>query len=161
MERELLLGLAAVALVLLVRRFLFTVIRVKGNSMRPTLRDGQFLLLRRTRNVERGDIVICRYPGEKRPKGELFRKLYVKRLIGLPGETVTIADGEVSIDGHPLREAYLPPRTAVRLGRERRWELGPDECFVLGDNRTASRDSRSVGPLKKGLILGRIVGRGR
>ncbi len=130
----------ALAIAALARGLIVLPVCVRGDSMRDTLRSGDRLIaLRlpaRLGRLRRGDIVICRYPGA--------RRYYIKRLIGLPGETLELRGGEVLIDGRPLS----PPR-AARPTRRRFGpiELGAGQYFVLGDNRPNSRDSRAVGPL--------------
>lgn len=111
---------------------------VKGDSMRETLRSGDRLIALRwpARSMRRGDIVICRYPNS--------RRYYIKRLIGLPGDTLELRAGELFIDGRALSEGYVTRRTRRGFGPV---ELAQDQYFVLGDNRANSRDSRSVGPL--------------
>lgn len=113
---------------------MFWLTRVRSHSMAPTLPDGSLALTRRLRPstpVRRGDLVIVESPRLGRP--------VVKRIIGLPGETVTIQAGKVSIDGHALAEPY---------------------AFLLGDNRDASRDSRTWRDphVPRDTIVGRILG---
>ncbi len=132
----------------LVRTFLLENYRVIGSSMEPTLTEGQFLVINklayRFHGPERGDIVVFRDPNN--PGRSL-----IKRAIGLPGEIVEIRSGAVYIDGNLLQEPYLP-----RLGSYSKppTRLGPDECFVLGDNRNNSSDSHNWGPVS----LSRLVG---
>lgn len=133
---ELAMGVVAA---LLLRRFVCVLAYVKGNSMRDTLRNGELMFaLRRglRRKLERFDVVLCRYPGRK--------ELFVKRIVALPGERVSLEEGALQIDGAPVEERF-----ALRRGRRTMEErtLGPGEYFVMGDNRLASRDSRTVGPI--------------
>ena len=133
---ELALGVAAA---LLLRRYVCVLAYVKGSSMRDTLRNGELLFaLRRgmRRRLERFDVVLCRYPGRK--------ELFVKRVVALPGERISLAEGALLIDGEPVEEAF-PLRQGRRTMAER--ALVEGEYFVLGDNRPASRDSRAVGPI--------------
>ena len=137
---------AGVALALLLRRFVCLFARVKGNSMRDTLRNGDVLFAPRRGlcgELRRFDVVLCRYPGRG-------RKLFVKRIAGLPGERVAIVEGRLTIDGAPMEENFAlhPSRRDVA---ER--ALGPGEYFLLGDNRPCSHDSRSVGAIRDGEIL--------
>ena len=82
---------------------------------------------------------------------------FVKRVIGLPGDTIEFIDGIVHINGEALDEPYLDP-ARCRIQRTRPpLVLGPDEYFVMGDNRDRSNDSRSVGPLRRSAIRGRVV----
>ena len=138
----------AVVLALLIRRYFFLFVLVKGRSMRPTLEDGDvmFVLRYRGQPVRRGDVVICRFPQSKH--------MLVKRVVALPGETVSIEDGRACIDGTPLEEPY------ARIFPQQRMDargLEAGEYFVLGDNRLASRDSRSLGPLHAENIYGRCA----
>ena len=146
--------------VLLLRLFILSFARVKGRSMLPTLENWDWLLVwrlsYRTGRPKRQDVVICRYPGRCWRNIRFLPLSFVKRVIGLPGETVEVIDGVVHINGRPLYEPYLDPRR-TRFQRNRPpITLGPDEYFVLGDNRDSSNDSRRVGPLKRQAIRGRI-----
>lgn len=130
----------ALCMAALARWLLVLPVRVRGGSMLDTLRDGDRLIaLRppaRLGRLRRGDIVICRYPGDKR--------YYIKRVVGLPGETIEARAGVVHVGGRALSERYV----AHASHREfKPVELRADGYFVLGDNRANSRDSRAVGPL--------------
>lgn len=131
---------------LVVRNF-----RIQGNSMQPTLETGQFVLVERVSYrfsaPKRGDIVIFEYP--RAPQED-----FVKRIIGLPGETVDIASGQVYINGTPLVEPYVHGQPTLTY-RPIHLTLGPDEYFVMGDNRAGSSDSRTWGPLPRRNIVGR------
>ena len=135
---------------LAVRTWVVQPVRIAGTSMEKTLMSGDVVLATKFDYLsdvpERGHVVLCRLPGRS--------EQYVKRVIGLPGETVEIAAGQVLIDGIPLNEPYAalsgedyPART-----------LGADEFFVLGDNRAVSYDSREedIGSLASGDFLGRV-----
>ena len=139
---------AEIVLALLIRHYFFLFVLVKGRSMQPTLedKDVMFVLRYRNRPVRRGDIVLCRFPRTKH--------MLVKRVIALPGEEISIRDGRACIGGMPLNESYarISPRQKMEA---RRMKAG--EYFVLGDNRLASRDSRSLGPLRAENICGRCV----
>lgn len=134
----------AIVIVVLLRTLVFTLIRVDGNSMKNTLLDGDRLyvsvLTPRITGYERGDIVICTYPGADHQ--------CVKRILGLPGETVEIVKGNVYIDGVLIEEDYLDYHASY--SREA-LTLGEGEYYVLGDNRPISRDSHSndVGPVTR------------
>ena len=125
--------------------------RVVGDSMLPALADGQYVLLRRgpsLRNrLRRGDIVVLRHP-------VLGHQTYVKRVIGMPNEDIRLGDGRVYIEGAHLEETYL--RCPGSLGQAREWWMGPDEYFVMGDNRLNSQDSRAFGPVTAMQIVGRV-----
>ncbi|MCH5286067.1 MAG: signal peptidase I [Christensenellaceae bacterium] len=151
--------LAAAAAALLVRRYVFCLTRIQGRSMLPTLRSGQWAFVSRwdylAGRPRRGDVVICFFPGRMMKRLPFLRQLMVKRVVGLPGETVAFEEGSVLIDGQALREDYLGPQARRPLTRPPVL-LGEDEYFVLGDNRDASRDSRAVGPLNRRMIVGRV-----
>ena len=143
---ELLLDFAiGIALALITRRFLCLFAIVKGSSMLDTLRNRDVLFaLRRGMcgELRRFDVVLCRYPNR--------REYFVKRIVALPGERIAVEGGALKIDGLPVDEP-----ASIRLARrdmvERR--IGKDAYFVMGDNRPASRDSRSVGPIPKDWIV--------
>lgn len=125
---------------------------VVGSSMYPTLENGDNLLVDklsyRLKEIERYDIVVFRYR-----TGEYF----IKRVIGLPGETVQIIGGEVYINGELLGEDYGYEVMENAYRAEEPVVLGEDEYFVLGDNRNDSTDSRDerVGNVNKSLIIGK------
>ena len=145
------IAVAALAVIcaLLVRRFVFMFVRVKGVSMLDTLRNGDMLLCVRLpwvlKKLRRGDVVLCHYPGEG-------KKLLVKRLVALPGDELAFHSGELYIDGQPAAEPYVTRRA---FGERPEIRLGPEEYYVLGDNRPVSRDSRRVGPVRRDMIIGR------
>lgn len=127
---------------------------VQGPSMEPNFETGQFLIVSRVNYLiddpSRGDIVVFHYPGN--PDED-----YIKRVIGLPGQTVEIRDTSVYVDGELLDEPYInEPCTDGRCPDEA-WELGPDEYFVMGDNRNRSSDSRSFGPVLREFIVGEVL----
>jgi signal peptidase I len=114
---------------------------VDGQSMQPSLADGERIWITRvetalTRPPSRGDIVVFQSWGQDRP--------FVKRVVGLPGETVEVRDGRVWVNGMALEEPYLTDVTGGRYGPA---ALGTTDVFVLGDNRDNSADSRTFGPL--------------
>ncbi|MGC8857090.1 MAG: signal peptidase I [Anaerolineae bacterium] len=126
-------------------------VRVEGFSMQPTLQDGEFVLVNRVAyrfgQPERGDIIVFRDPNN--PHG----KDLIKRIIGLPGDTIVIHDGTVSLNGQLLHEDYIaaPP---VYSGQ---WEVPAGHLFVLGDNRNDSSDSHSWGLLPIENVIGKAV----
>lgn len=137
-----------VLLALLLRFFVCMLVRVKGKSMMDTLHNGDFMLALRYGlfgRIRRFDVVICRYPGRK---GH-----FVKRVVGLPGERVSMTEGALYINGAEVTEDF-PLRRSLRGFDER--TLGPDEYFVMGDNRPCSSDSRRVGPIHRRAILARV-----
>jgi len=151
------LALAAVAVLsyFLISRFFLQSVQVVGQSMVPTLQDSRRYLLNRwiyyVRAPRRADIVVIRDPADKR--------LAVKRIIALPGDSVYLKDGSVCLNGHKLEESYLPPRTPTfpdgNLSQQ--WlRCAKDQYIVMGDNRKTSTDSRSYGPVVRRDLLGRI-----
>ena len=146
----------AVVLVIVVpvRAYVAQPFVVNGNSMSPTFENGQYLIIDELsyflREPKRGEVVVFRYP--KNPK-----TFFIKRLIGLPGETVIIKDNQVTIqngaeiiniDDSYIKEQTLADHTAV---------LGVGEYFVLGDNRDQSYDSRYWGAVPEKLLKGRVL----
>ena len=142
---------AALVIALIIRTFVFTFIVVKGKSMQDTLQNGDRLyvsiLTAHITGYERGDVVICRYPGR--------RDYCVKRVIGLPGDVVAAQDGVIYINGEPLHEDYVSPIHAAHYNYPET-VLMEDEYFLLGDNRAVSHDSHSVdvGPVTD--IVGKV-----
>lgn len=142
--------------VLLVQRFLIQPVEVNGSSMEPTLHNNNHVLLEKVSysisDPKRFDVIVFRpYEEEK----ELY---YIKRVIGLPGETVQIMDSVIFINGERLDENYGLENTIKSSGiAGKEIVLGEGEYFVLGDNRNNSKDSRdpSVGVVKRKAILGR------
>jgi signal peptidase I len=122
---------------------------IEGLGMAPTIVTGDVVTIDRSayaqNTPQRGDIVFLEIPDE-RPM--------IKRIIGLPGETVEVRDSQVFVDGVLLEESYIdnPPPY------EGSWTCGADEYFVLGDNRANSRDSHVFGPIPLEQISGRVLG---
>ncbi len=143
--------LPAVLIALLIHAFLAQATRVYGQSMEPNLHSDERLVVEkisyRFHGPRRGDIVVLHDPAGG-------PELLIKRVIGLPGERVTLADGRVYIDGTPLDEPYLSQPTP---GNSRTWLVPPLTVFVMGDNRSASRDSRVFGPVPLDQIIGRVL----
>ena len=137
-------------LIVFFRTFVFQNYVVEGNSMQETLHPEERVIVGRLNYIlgepQRGDIVVFEYPLDT-------SRDYVKRIIGMPGETVSIRNNQVYIDGQPLGpETYL---TYTRMNDFGPVSLGADEYFVLGDNRPGSSDSRSWGALNKRFIIGK------
>ena len=126
----------AVLAFLIIRTFLFTMIRVDGESMLETLQHGDRLFVSvldvRLRGVENEDIVICKYPG----RGNTY---FVKRVIAQEGQTVEIRDGMTYVDGEALGDEYITHKPWQDFGPV---TVGEDKIFVMGDNRADSADSR-------------------
>lgn len=145
------LAVLGIMLVLVfLRACIFHTVRIEGSSMSHTLQSGDIALVTSFdyhfgREPSRGDIVECRFPNRS--------DAYIKRVIGLPGETVEIRNGETFIDGAPYPERYVSsPAEDYSI------TLGEDEYLVLGDNRADSYDSRAeeMGPIGKDDFLGRV-----
>jgi signal peptidase I len=144
----------AVAAVFVVRSFIAQPFLVSGSSMEPTFSNGNYLLVDeltyRFREPERGEVVVFRYPQDT-------SSYFIKRIIGLPGETVEVKNGQVDIlkngVSQVLREPYVLQRAATADFSK---TLGSDEYFVMGDNRSFSFDSRSWGPLPKDDVVGMV-----
>ena len=149
----------AVAAALLIRTFLFEPIRVDGESMCDTLQNGEIMLVTKpeylTGDPQRGDVVICKYPGRT--------ENFVKRVIGLPGDVVEIRANQVYVNGEPLSEPYLTPEKNDDGCSMAPFALGEDEYFVMGDNRDNSHDSRNYYGAGRPAAISRkdIVGRVR
>ena len=139
----------ALVTVFIIRSFLVQPFLVNGASMEPNFEDGNYLLVDeisyRFSEPQRGEVVVFRYPNDR----SVF---FIKRVIGLPGEKLMIRDGEVYVDGKELNEDYLGPSSDTE-GRIN-VNLGEDEYFVLGDNRSYSFDSRNWGPIQRDDIIG-------
>jgi signal peptidase I len=141
----------AILLAVLINVFLAQSTIVWGQSMEPNLHQDQRLIMEkvgyRWHGPRRGDIVVLPDPtGGPIP--------LIKRVVGLPGERVTIAAGRVYIDGIPIDESYLTQETQ---GGGRSWLVPPLHVFVLGDNRGNSKDSRYFGPVPIETIIGHAV----
>ena len=164
----------ALAIVVPIRYFLFQPFFVKGESMEPNFQNGDYLIIDelsyRLREPERGEVIVFKYPRN-------ISQRYIKRIIGLPGETVEIKDGKVTVyqknseikvgeedksfsspfavarvlDESSYLPAYLQTSGNLRIN------LNENEYFVLGDNRSSSSDSRIWGSLPKEDIIGRVL----
>jgi signal peptidase I len=148
--REILETVLLTVLIYLAVNFATGRFRIEGSSMEPSMHPNQYVLVDkisyRFSEPNRGDVVVFNYP-------LATERDFIKRVIGLPGETVSVVDGVVHIDGQPLEEPY----TAAPPNYERTWTLGPSEYFVLGDNRNSSSDSSSWGPLDRQYLIGRAI----
>lgn len=149
-------ALIAIVIVIPVRLFIAQPFIVSGASMYPTFEDGEYLIVDelsyRFTEPERGDIIIFRFP--RNPS-----KYFIKRIVGLPNETIRITDSNITVtnDEHPEGFVLAEPYLDVETIGARPITLGSDEYFVLGDNRPASSDSRIWGPLPRDLIIGRAL----
>jgi len=146
------------SLYIVVYLFLFFPTSVQGASMEPTFHTGDRIIVSRVsyklHQINRGDVIILKSP--KNPDIE-----YIKRVVGLPGETIFFKGGNVYINGNLLNESYISVKTNV-------WENGfskenvpiiiPDDyLFIMGDNRTHSSDSREFGPIPISSVIGKDI----
>ena len=149
-------GLVVLALViaLLIKTFLFQAFFIPSESMVPTLKVHDRVLVNKLsyklHPVHRGDIVVFKAPAGSDPGIDDL----VKRVIGLPNETVSARRGHVFVDNEQLPETYLPKGTITTNFTS--VTLGHDQYWVMGDNRGNSKDSRVFGPIKKNEIVGRV-----
>lgn len=140
-------------LVLAVVLFLYIIepVRVDGRSMAETLEHNELLWVSKIdyvlREPERFDVVICHYPDRE-------GKQFVKRLVGLPGDTVEVRNAILYLNGSPVIESYILYPANYYYAP---YTLKKDEYFVLGDNRANSNDSHLIGPLHRSQILGRVL----
>lgn len=146
--------LISLAIILPVRLFLVQPFYVEGASMEPNFYDKEYLIINeisyRFSEPVRGEVIIF-----KNPKNT--KVYFIKRVIGLPGETVETHDGNIYINGQVLDEPYI---ANVSFQNYEAVTLGPDQYFVMGDNRTNSYDSRAIGPIDRHYIIGKVWFRG-
>lgn len=147
-------ALLAALIVLPLRLFVAQPFIVSGSSMDPTFTNGDYLIVDqlsyRLNNPDRGDVIIFRYPQDP-------SKYFIKRVIGLPGETVTVAGSITTITGPDHDKPLVLDESFVEFASSNdvTVTLGENEYFVMGDNRRASSDSRVWGPLPRDNIVGR------
>lgn len=138
-------------LALIVHYFFLSILIVRGESMMPNYVDGEVLVVDkvsyRLDGPKRGDAVAMFFPGEA-------ERRFIKRVIGLPGETVAIRNSEVFINDQKLDEDYLPDELTTFPDLERK--LSSADYFVMGDNRPNSSDSRAWGTVPERFILGKV-----
>ena len=136
---------------LLIHTYLFTFARVDGGSMLDTFHSnnitGVSRLEFRIHDPQRGQIITCHYPGEG-------QTLFIKRIIGLPCETVELKERKLYINGEELVETYITRVDERNFGP---YQVGEDEYFVLGDNRPISKDSRMVGCISRDDLYGLVM----
>jgi len=148
--RDLIISLAISAFIII---FLYQPVKVEGTSMMPSLDDQERIFVNkfvyRLESIQRGDIVVFRYPRDP-------SKSFIKRVIGLAGDRIRIEAGQVFVNGEPLEEDYVPRAYADE--RSYPEQVVPDNSyFVLGDHRTMSNDSRDFGPVAASYIYGKAV----
>lgn len=157
---------AALAIALVIRTFIFEPVRVDGQSMDDTLADGEVMFVSKLRytsfdfiggrisafgDPKRFDVVICRYPNRGYTN-------FVKRIIGIPGDTVRIEDGYVYVNDEKYDEPYINDDYRTGLGANfPEFKVPEGQYFVMGDHRNNSNDSRYVGPIDRNMIVGHVV----
>jgi signal peptidase I len=146
---------AALVVALIIKTFLFQAFYIPSESMEPTLKPNDRVLVNKLsyklHAIHRGDIVVFKRPPSE--AGDPTIKDLIKRVIGLPGDTIEERGGEVFINGQELKEPYLPAGTVTTTLPLQ--TVGPKQYFVMGDNRTNSKDSRFIGTIPRSLIVGR------
>lgn len=144
----------ALGIAVVLRTYVVQSFYIPSGSMEPTLMPGDRILVQKMGyHLARFDMVVFHRPPDMRY--EIKYKDLVKRIIGLPGDTISSANGEVYIDGKPLAEPFLP-RGTVTTGI-RTQVIPKGYYFVMGDNRTDSLDSRYFGPISAKWIVGKVV----
>jgi len=148
----------ALLIVVPIRYFVFQPFFVRGQSMEPNFYNGDYLIIDELsyqfRAPQRGEVVVFKYPNDTTQR-------YIKRIVGLPGETVAVNSGKVFVyqeDGSPMaldESVYLPQSTQTQGNTK--ITLSKDEYFVLGDNRSLSADSRAWGTLPEEDLIGRVI----
>jgi signal peptidase I len=159
----------AVLVAVLLRTFVVQTFFIPSGSMEPTLQIGDRILVDKLsyhlHGVDRGDIVVFSRPPAENCGGPEVNDL-VKRVIGLPGDVISLSGGFVDIDGKRLDESWLPASeqgitsagpTGHHYDLAHPYRIPTDDYFVMGDNRTDSCDSRYWGPIPKSLIVGKVV----
>jgi signal peptidase I len=143
----------SVVIAIIVILFLYQPVKVEGTSMMPSLVNQERIFINkfvyRFSDIHRGDTVVFQFPQDP-------SKSYIKRVIGIPGDVVSVEQGTVYLDGKPLDEPYVKPEnrdthSATTVA------LKADEYYVLGDHRNSSNDSRNWGTVKRSYIYGKAV----
>ncbi len=151
LAREIVETVALTILIFLTIRFVLQSYHIEGASMRPGLNTDQYVLVNKTSYLfhapERGDVIVFHAP---RDTG----KDYIKRVIGLPGDTINVDGTNVSVDGIQLNEPYISQKWNPKGDK---WTVPPNQYFVLGDNRLVSDDSRDWGYVPKDFIVGKAI----
>ena len=148
--RDLLVAVAMAAVIIV---FLYQPVKVEGTSMVPLLSDQERIFVNkfvyRFEPISRGDVVVFWYPLD-------HTNSFIKRVVGLPGETVEIREGRLYVDGNLLSQQYVPAEY-LDSSSSGPLHVPPDSYFVMGDHRSSSNDSRVFGPVPREAIYGKAV----
>jgi signal peptidase I len=148
--RDLVISLAISAFIVI---FLYQPVKVEGTSMMPSLDDQERIFVNkfvyRIEAIQRGDIIVFRYPRDP-------SKSFIKRVIGVAGDRIRIANGQTYLNDKPIREDYVPG-SYIDERPYREITVPQNSYFVMGDHRILSNDSRDFGPVKSSLIYGKAV----
>ncbi len=148
--RDLVISVAISAFIII---FLYQPVKVEGTSMMPSLEDQERIFVNkfvyRLEPIERGDIVVFKYPRDP-------SKSYIKRVIGMAGDHIRIDGGQVYVNGKALDESYVPAEYVDTRSYDDQI-VPPESYFVLGDHRSMSNDSRDFGPVNQSYIYGKAV----
>ena len=149
-KKELIIYGSIILAIILIRTFIVTPVRVNGTSMYSTLNDGEIMIFNKINykftDIKRFDIVVVKTENNK----------IIKRVIGLPGETLKYEDNVLYINGQEVKESYLKEKTEDFNINELGYKKIPQDCyFVMGDNRDNSNDSRIIGCVKREQIKGK------
>lgn len=140
----------AVSVAMIIRTFIFEPVRVDGESMLYTLSNNEYMIVTKYQYLfndpERFDVVICRYPGRGNTN-------FVKRVVGIPGDTVEVRDATLFVNGEPVDEPNIVNKPNYTMPPV---TVGEGEYFVLGDNRPHSNDSHIIGTLVRDQIVGKV-----
>ncbi|MBZ5602101.1 MAG: signal peptidase I [Acidobacteriia bacterium] len=145
----------SVLIAIVVILFLYQPVKVEGTSMMPSLIDQERIFINKfiyrfgLADITRGDTVVFWFPGDP-------SKSYIKRVIGVPGDSVEVREGTVYVNSSMLRESYVPEEYRDHVSMPRR-TVPSDQYFVLGDHRVSSNDSRSWGMVPRNYIYGKAV----
>lgn len=144
--------IAIITVILTIHSLFATIQIISGPSMLPTFTSGSHVFVDRRDWVElkRGEVVILKYPGDPQ------HRTFIKRIIGVPGDTVAIRDSVVYVNNSPINESYLQPGTITAPNIDSKL-LQKNEYFTMGDNRPVSNDSRFFGPVERKFIIGRVI----
>jgi signal peptidase I len=149
--REVVETIALTLLILLVISFAMQSFRTDGESMSPSFQNGEYVLVDKVlylfRQPQRGDIIVFHYPLDP-------HEVFIKRIVGVPGDAIRTTITTVTVDGQLIHEPYI----SMSLNyANQTWKLGPNQFFVMGDNRGNSLDSRIWGPLDRSYIIGEVA----